>query len=382
MPALSPVLNLYFDTTKYGASSQQLLQSLLSPTLLAQLGIVAEDVLTLNLWPRATSGIVGANTTSVQLANPGALIFSAKEIGDLNAGTLLLYANGFTEQTDDNGNYYYTSQLSLQKSQLLAAIGDQTYLPVLLELENVGTGFGYQRFQFPATIYPAVYIGTETLPTSALPTIWDAVQSDARYIRADSGLTGKIVLASGVDSYAVAGLALPFLPDTVLAWVNQVGGAIAPVFGVVDESSITAEGFMVYFSGLTTDAVHVLRWLCLPAPGVYTNGNPAVPPTAQNVIVTTSAAAINLALPGIVSLDVTAATGTVALTLTNPVTGADYVFEVIQGAVPRGITFPGGTKQKGGGGGAYTPSGANQVDVIRLSYDGTDYLLSVEDNYA
>lgn len=382
MPALSPVINIYFDTTQYGNSGKQLLQSLLSALSLDQLGIVAEDILTLNIWPRVTSGIIGANTTTEQLANPGALTFSAKAIGALNAGTLLIYANGFTEEVDGNGNYYYTTQLSLQNRQLIAAIGDEAYLPVLLELENVGTSFGYQRFQFPANIYPAVYIGTETLPTSALPTIWNAVQSDARYIRADSGLTGKIVLASGVDSYAVAGLALPFLPDTVLAWVNQVGGAIAPVFGVVDESSITTAGFTVYFSGLTTDTVHVLRWLCLPAPGDYTNGNPAVPPVAQNVVVTTSAAAVNLAIPGIISMDLTAATGTVALTLTNPVTGADYIFEVIQGAIPYGITFPAGTKQKGGGGDVYTPSGANQVDVIRLTYDGAAFLISVEPNYA
>lgn len=379
---LTPVVNIYFDTTKYGNSSKQLLSSLLSQALLDQLGMVAEDQLTLNLWPRATTSVIGASSTTVQLANPGAMQFSGKAVGALNATTLLLNATGFTELQDGNSNYYYTTQLSLQKSQLITAIGVNPYLPVVLELENVGTSYGYQRFQFQANIYPAVYIGTETLPTSALPSIWNAVQSDLRYIRGDSGLTGKQTLGSGVSTYAVTGLSLPFIPDTVLAWVNQNGGSIAPIFGIVDESSITAAGFTVYFSGMPPDTAHILRWLCLPAPVFYTNVNAPVAPTAQNFVVTTAATSVNLAIPGLVYMDLTAATGTVALTLTNPVTGADYIFEIKQGSTPRGITFPTGTVQKGGGGVTYTPSGANATDVIRLYFNGSNYRIEVETAYA
>lgn len=379
--SLSPVVNLYFDTTQYGNYNRQLLQSLLSSKLLDQLGIVAEDVLTLNLWPRATSGIIGASTTTVQLANPGELFFSMKAIGALNATTLLASASGFSEEQDGNGNYYYTATLSLQTSQLIAALGDETYLPVLLELENVGTGL--QRFQFPANVYPAVYSGSETLPTSALPSIWNASQSDARYIRADSGLFGSVALGSGVSSYSVTGLALPFTPAAVLTWImRNPQGAGFNIFSLVDQSTITTAGFTTSLSSATDDTACVLCWLCLPSPGSYTNGNPAVPPTAQNVVVTTAAATVNLAIPGLIQLNVTAATGTVALTLNNPVTGAPYVFKVVQGSTPLGITFPSPTKQKGGGGATYTPSGANAIDVIKMVFDGTNYLIELEAAYA
>jgi hypothetical protein len=382
MPALVPVVNLYFDTTAYGVPGEQLLQSLTSSGTLDALGLVAEDQLTLNIWPRVTNTAIGAATTTQQLSNANGLIFTGKQTGALSSSMLLIYASGFTEQQDGNGNYYYTTSLLLNKTQLIAAFGSSDYLPITLELQNVGLTFGMQRFQFACNIYPSVYLGTEGLPTSALPGYWNQQQSDARYLRGDSGLTGKRALAAGVSSAQVTGLTLPFTPDTVLAWVNQAGGAATPIFGDVDESTITPAGFTVNFGGLPPDAVHILRWLCLPAPGAYTNGNPSVPPTAQNLAVTTAAATVPLQIPGLISLDLTSATGNVTLTLTNPVTGGLYTFEVLQGATPRTITFPAGTKQKGGGGGTYLPSGANLTDFIHLTFDGTNYLISVEGNYA
>ena len=71
-------------------------------------------------------------------------------------------------------------------------------------------------------------------------------------------------------------------------------------------------------------------------------------------------------------LSLASATGTVTLTLTNPVAGARYTLFVVQGASSRNVTFSPAVKWPGG-----TPptiSTANgAVDKIELVYDGSNY---------
>jgi hypothetical protein len=93
-----------------------------------------------------------------------------------------------------------------------------------------------------------------------------------------------------------------------------------------------------------------------------------------------NAVSIDLSVAPLVLLDFTGATGTVALTLSNASVGAKYFFRITQGTTARGATFPTGTKQRGGG--AYTPSGANALDLVELLYDGTHNLINVLTAYA
>ncbi len=81
-------------------------------------------------------------------------------------------------------------------------------------------------------------------------------------------------------------------------------------------------------------------------------------------------------------IDLQGATGTVTLTLSNPIAaGAHYMLKVIQGSVARNITWPSTVKWPGG-----TPptiSVANDaMDLIELLWDGTNYLASFRQAYA
>jgi hypothetical protein len=79
-------------------------------------------------------------------------------------------------------------------------------------------------------------------------------------------------------------------------------------------------------------------------------------------------------------LSLASATGTVALTLSNPVAGATYALKVIQGATARNLSWPANVKWPGGTVPAIsTTSGA--VDLISLFYDGTNYLASSGKDY-
>jgi hypothetical protein len=72
-------------------------------------------------------------------------------------------------------------------------------------------------------------------------------------------------------------------------------------------------------------------------------------------------------------LDLDLATGTVVVTLSNPVAGGSYAIKIIQGITPRTITWPAAVKWPGGT--AMTLStGDNEIDLLTLIYDGTNYL--------
>ena len=78
-------------------------------------------------------------------------------------------------------------------------------------------------------------------------------------------------------------------------------------------------------------------------------------------------------------LDLSSATGDVALTLSNPLAGASYRIKIIQGATKRLITWPAAVLWPGG----EEPTqfqDANDVGIVWLDYDGTNYLSSWEIN--
>ena len=317
-----------------------------------------------------------------------AVIFILKIPGQYD-GDAAVNAQGFTK-TGASTTALYTLAVSTDTATVRALLGIDgmvgndvpacTLMGAIQWTDSTGAVFESQTFT--VTLANNVVKGTESLPANAGVYFFNKAQSDGRYARFDSGLYGSAVLPAGLGSYIAAGLALPFLPKTVLAWVDTNAGA-AVIFGAVDRATITQAGFTVNFNGLPPDAAHVVNWLCLPDPAAFGTVDAEAFPAGQTVAVAGAAAAIDLSIPGgLILLDLTAATGVVALTLNNPVVGRSYLMEVVQGATPRNATFPAGTKQKGGGGVTYVASGASLRDLIRIVYDGTRFLINVEDNYA
>jgi hypothetical protein len=102
---------------------------------------------------------------------------------------------------------------------------------------------------------------------------------------------------------------------------------------------------------------------------------------ASGVSVVANAATINWNNGNKASLDMAAATGTVALTLSNPLQGATYRLKITQAATPQVLTWPGAVQFPGG----EEPSQhmeASTTAVVLLEYDGTNYLANWELEYA
>ena len=72
-------------------------------------------------------------------------------------------------------------------------------------------------------------------------------------------------------------------------------------------------------------------------------------------------------------VDLSSATGTVTLTLSNPQTGGLYRIFLIQGATPRSITWPATVKWPQGVAAILSTTNGS-VDVCELYYDGSNYL--------
>jgi hypothetical protein len=72
-------------------------------------------------------------------------------------------------------------------------------------------------------------------------------------------------------------------------------------------------------------------------------------------------------------IDLSSATGTVTVTLSNPQTGALYRIFLIQGATPRAVTWPATVKWPQGVAAILSTSNG-AVDVCELYYDGSNYL--------
>jgi len=75
-------------------------------------------------------------------------------------------------------------------------------------------------------------------------------------------------------------------------------------------------------------------------------------------------------------------TGNCTFTLSNPVVGATYLLKLTQDVTgTRTGTFPATVKTPGGTG-ITLSTGAGEVDVITLFWDGTDYLTNTGLNYS
>jgi hypothetical protein len=72
------------------------------------------------------------------------------------------------------------------------------------------------------------------------------------------------------------------------------------------------------------------------------------------------------------TIDLGSATGNVTLTLSNPQAGASYVLIFIQGATARNIVWPANVKWPNAGAPTIS-TGNDDIDVISLFYDGTNF---------
>lgn len=101
----------------------------------------------------------------------------------------------------------------------------------------------------------------------------------------------------------------------------------------------------------------------------------------QNITVTGTASNINWDNGAHVVLDVSGATGNVAVNFSNP-KQSSYLMTVVQGATVRDIIFPAGTLQIGGGGATVTGLTTNGRDKIAIEYVVDHYEIAATLNYA
>ena len=361
-------LILPFDTGAYGAPNTAILNGITNGSVDGNFAMVQGDELSLVLYPRVQPLITGQPTTTQRLPSGCSIIVTGKPLATPGASSVLFQAANFTEAQDGNGNWTYTGYLDLDTTELAAAIGANVIsIPILLVIDIIASGGASQRYLALITVYNQVYSGSEGQPTGATSGYLSQAQSDARYLR---NISGTAAITSGASSVVVTGQTWPSVPVAVIAVVLKNGAAADNIFAVVDSSSISATGFTAYLSGAPSDGTHTLFWLAFP--------NAAAQPleASQSPDVAGNAVTIDLSLAALALLDFTAASGTVAVTLENANVGRRYTFRVTQGATARGATFPANTRQQGGGGNAYTPSGAGAVDLIEMIYDGTNYLIN------
>ena len=86
---------------------------------------------------------------------------------------------------------------------------------------------------------------------------------------------------------------------------------------------------------------------------------------------------LNWNLGNVQRVDLSSATGDVTLTLSNPNTGAVYYITLTQGATFRDIVWPATVKWPQGQK-ALLSSGAGKVDMVKLYWNGTQYLSTWE----
>ncbi|HUB68021.1 MAG TPA: hypothetical protein VL981_11105 [Candidatus Methylacidiphilales bacterium] len=361
-------LILPLDTGAYASPNTAILNGITDPSLDTSFGLVEGDQLSLILYPRVKSPTAGAATTTQRLPLGCSIIVTGKPLSSPGASTVLFQATGFTESQDANSNWIYTGYLDLDTNELAAAIpGNTLSIPVLLVIDIISAGGEPQRYLAVVTVYNETYTGSERAPTPATSGFLSQAQSDARYLR---NISGTQTIPQGATSVAVTGQTWPETPSAVIAVVVKDGAAADNIFATVDRSSISATGFAAYLSGAPGDGTHQLFWLAFP------NAASQALAASQSPTITGNAVTIDLSQAPLCLLNFSGATGTVTMTLENASVGQLYLFEITQGATMRGATFPGNTKQQGGGGATYTPSGANAIDLIEMIYDGTNYLIN------
>jgi hypothetical protein len=83
---------------------------------------------------------------------------------------------------------------------------------------------------------------------------------------------------------------------------------------------------------------------------------------------------INWSSGDYVDLVLTSASGNVTLTLNNPNSPCAYIIKLTQGATPRNVIFPSGTKQGGGVSGNTVYGVASVTQMIYVIYDSIYYV--------
>jgi hypothetical protein len=80
-------------------------------------------------------------------------------------------------------------------------------------------------------------------------------------------------------------------------------------------------------------------------------------------------------------LSLASASGNVTVTLSSPIEGAVYKLFVIQGAAPLDVVWPASVKWPQGQA-PILSTGASEVDIVTMYYDGTSYYGDWELNYS
>lgn len=88
---------------------------------------------------------------------------------------------------------------------------------------------------------------------------------------------------------------------------------------------------------------------------------------------TGTTATIDWSLGNLVKISLASAAGNITLTLQNPTAGILYIIRVTQGGTPRTLIFPAATTQALVVGTTWTSTGASNVDIINLVYNGSNY---------
>lgn len=272
-------------------------------------------------------------------------------------------------------------------------------------------------------------VNVVSLVNSCTLTITSGTGTDATPVFiSGSALNARIEFAvnsSTTNSYTVAGTGCALVSSLTLTGsqplysipvTSGAFGTIAPLYGTQTTSISAGSGIAKSENGstgditLSTDPTIVPRYFdtsgapaitCTAGRDFYTNAsspftpyycpqtNTWAPLTGVGYVAQTDAATVTWAIANQynanASLLFTVHSGSRILNITNPVNGGNYVLKLTQDATGgEGLTLGTGCTWKviGGGSGAITPStGANAVDVLAFSYDGTNCLATFGKNY-
>ena len=159
--------DLHVDVNKHGRSGSPLLaidgDAVTDgpiPTL------IQGDVFGIRLffWNRTSAGV-----ETIQLPAGSNIVFAGITTSNLGV-TLLFLASAFSEAQDDDDNYYYSATLDLSSSTLAEAIGSESSLSCLADIEVQDAGdLTRLTFQFRMSILRQVYTGTDAMLAGVYP---------------------------------------------------------------------------------------------------------------------------------------------------------------------------------------------------------------------
>lgn len=131
---------------------------------------------TLNLWLLNRTGTTSSPLTVSALAPAYTdIVVACRPVGDLNEAGLLFSASGFTA-SGTGQTLRYQAEINFNTTAINALFTDATTqtAPALMDIVLIGTSAGATPRQtvvgqWPTTIFRAMYLGTEGVPTSGTP---------------------------------------------------------------------------------------------------------------------------------------------------------------------------------------------------------------------